>query len=195
MSDSFQDRVDLHRPSDSLDYQRIVEITEELDRWQDQGRDPMERLDLIIDRSAVIKRSVQRTERASAKYRHDAMNHTVVLNLLANAWVESFMFGVRFVQKGGHHKGHRRLSLDMMRLDDIEKELQALYLDRNIEAEYAKRLDLYAVSYVGALKGQLAFALSGGRWKTYKDVVAGAIGVWVEGFTYGARFQELGGHR
>jgi hypothetical protein len=188
-----QGRANAMRPSDSPDYQRIVTITQEIEAGEGRGETSRDQINSVCEFSTAMGRAIDRAT-AVLRGKREVPPHRQIITHLTNVWCEAFMSGIIFIEHGGHRDGHD-FPLDRMRLADITMELEELFMDRNIESEYSKHVDLYALAYVGAVKADKYWHLSGEHFASVFDMHAPTIGIWLEGFYYGARFKQLGGHR
>lgn len=97
------------RPNDSQDFWRLSEIVLELDatterRETQEGADRMgEELDKHIDREAAMYLAIQRSMRiCGVNNAFEAMLKWDQVSKLATMYLEGFLLGARFVERGGH---------------------------------------------------------------------------------------------
>lgn len=188
-----QERFNRMRPSDSPDYRRIVAITQEIEAGEGRGETSRDQINSICEFPTAVGRAIDRAM-AVMRDTREVPPRQQIIELLTNMWSEAFMTGLMFIERGGH-RDIEHLPLDRMGLADVTVALEKLFMDRNIESEYSKNVDLYTLAYVGAVKANKYVNQCGGHFATVPDLHAPMIGIWLEGFYYGARFKQLGGHR
>jgi len=189
-----QQWADKNRPKNNLDYQRIVDAVQIIER-EIKSSDPVTSMNRRFDYDTGLRFGVRRTEDTYNGTRTGIDGERALITSLCSAWVEGFAFGSLVHSRYGRGRQAETFA-DQIALVDVN------HLLRNSDQVEIDRIFLEivskdAINFVGAMRSNNAYItmkplLAAGERSRVRELLAAH---WFDGFSVGLVFQELGGHR
>lgn len=191
--DGVQGWMEENRPVGDLDYQRIADAAEAIEK-EIEATGSKAVLDRRFDYGAALRYGMRRIEETSQQIKLENPDWKTWSGKLTQAWAEGFAFGGLAYTREGRGRNADPL-LDRMALANINH-LLATADENDLRRIYAELVSRDALGFVSVVRSVVAFQAAG---KTpplsHRTVAAHMAGHWMDGFIVGLVFQELGGHR
>jgi hypothetical protein len=186
--------IDDLRPADDPDYQRLVKVTEAIEK-EIQELGPKRALGRRFDYEMTMRYSMRRTEETSEGVRLGGLDPDELSMRLGATWPEGFAFGaLAYTQE---HRGRKAEPfLDRVALANIKQALASAG-DEGRSAIFSSIASTNALGFVSSMRSMKALQVlqslaSRGDQQTVKALLASH---WLDGFFVGLVFEEFGGHR
>lgn len=189
-----QERLNAMRPNDNLDYQRLIDVTGDVEMEAHQG-DPKRPLGRRFDYDTALKYGARRTDQVAETLRLENPDDEALLEMLGSSWMEGFVFGALAYTQEHRGRGAEPF-LDRVALANINHGL-ALADTEGRSAIFSSVISTEALSFVAGGRSINAAVIlrqqfSAVNHQAVKMMVAAH---WLDGFLTGLVFEELGGHR
>lgn len=186
--------IEENRPSGDLDYQRIADAAEAIEK-EIETIGPKAVLDRRFNYDTAMKYGMRRIEETSHEIRLENPDWKTWSGRLTQAWAEGFAFGaLAYTQE---HRGRSAEPfLDRIALTNINHTL-ATADEGNLKQIYSGLVSRGALKFVSVVRSVVAYQAVG-KMKpvaSHQAVKTLMAGHWLDGFVVGLVFEELGGHR
>lgn len=186
--------IEKNRPEGDPDYSRLADVTDAIESEM-RKTGPERVLDRRFTYDTATRFGVRRIEEVFQEAPPENPDQDLLLNRLANAWSEGFIFGSLAYSREG--RGRRAEAfLDRVALVNIDQLLSTADDDARsrIFADAVSTKALLFVSTARSIKTVEILSAPSSVWD-HQAVKGASTGQWLDGFLVGLVFQELGGHR
>ncbi|MFJ2115330.1 hypothetical protein ACIOEX_26130 [Streptomyces sp. NPDC087850] len=181
-------------PPKSLDYDRIVEATDLTIRWDTEGPGMMVEIGKRVDTEALTNAALKRAEETSGLFLNPRPSANVVFSNFIHVWAEGFMFGVVFSEQVKETSLFGRLP-DKNLLGATDSIVGRWHHNNEDSQQWAKRVDPKSLNHVANVRAIQAVQVQQLDRPEPQRLLLAQAATWMDGFSMGLLFHELGGHR
>lgn len=180
-------------PPQTLDYERLVEATDMTVRWDTTGEGTFAEISKRVDIKALSNMASKRADETAGLWGAAPPRTQQIVQQFIHVWMEGFMFAVVYSEQAKTTALFGKLP-DKNLLGATDSIIGGHWADDR-EAQWAKRADVKSLVHVATVRSVQAVQIKQVDRPQRPELMALQAAHWMDGFSMGLLFAELGGHR